>query len=113
MQLIIFFVVPKYCLVAVRTTFANENFLTIHIFYYLYADRKKATANIGFAIVGQTWLIEHFYYYLAFVQVLNIRTPKPNHRKALNVMPHCRTTVTEQNFVTCGTNYISKNEWTN
>lgn len=24
------------------------------------------------------------------------------------VMPHCRTTVTEQNFVTCETNYILK-----
>lgn len=23
-------------------------------------------------------------------------------------MPHCRTIVTEQNFVTCETNYISK-----
>ena len=31
----------------------------------------------------------------------------------LRVMPHCRTTATEQNFVTCKTNYISKNEWTN
>ena len=37
---------------------------------------------------------------------------RPN-AKPRTVMPHCRTTVTEQNFVTCETNYISKNKWTN
>lgn len=33
---------------------------------------------------------------------------KAGHAVYAPVMPHCRTTVTEQNFVTCETNYISK-----
>jgi hypothetical protein len=40
--------------------------------------------NIGFAIVGQSWLIEHFYFYLALCKGLTFRFQIPNHRKAVN-----------------------------